>query len=118
VHKNPLHVNNTFGEYNATLPFIQAQLGGLTPNATDLNTTTLTVTGTLPHTNRIILYPDPWLIYNRFNSLANTSEFIVKFLSQGTWAGEGSVKEDNTVSTGRFVQKDNNITRVQRRLDW
>jgi len=117
-YQNPLHVNNTFGEYNATLPFIQAQLGGLTPNAIDLNTTTLTVTGTLPHTNRIILYPDPWLIYNRFNSLANTSEFIVKFSTQGTWGGEGSVKEDNTVSTGRFVQKDNNITRVQRRLDW
>lgn len=117
-YQNPLHVNNTFGEYNATFPFIQAQLGGLTPNATDLNTTTLTVTTTLPHTNRIILYPNSWLIYNPANSLATTSDFLVHFLSQGTWGGEGSVKEDNTVSTGRFVQKDNNITQVQRRLDW
>jgi hypothetical protein len=61
--------------------------------------------------------PNSWLLYNLTNSTTTTANFIVKFLSQGNWAGEGSVREDDNI-TGEYIQKNNTINQVQRRIDW
>lgn len=120
-YQNTLHVisDGNVSVFNPDGNVLMA--GNLTSKTTAINqgneTQAISV-ATPPYTDKIVMTPNSWLIYNPANSLATTSDFLVHFLSQGTWGGEGSVKEDNTVSTGRFVQKDNNITQVQRRIDW
>lgn len=72
--------------------------------------------------DRIVMDPDSWLVYAPGNSLATTNDFWVKFTSEGSWVGEGTVdKDQSTVKIGTHTHEtDNNTTlkRENRRINW
>ncbi|MDR1007744.1 MAG: hypothetical protein LBL65_04170 [Campylobacteraceae bacterium] len=49
-----------------------------------------------PYTDIIHAFPDPWLIYDQFNDLADHIDFTVTFTGNpGGWAGKGQVRVDD-----------------------
>lgn len=75
-------------------------------------------TTTLPSVDRIELTPSPWLVFDPFNGADPTTDFMVEFLSRGTWGGGGTVDKDGTDIIGKHVDDQNVSTRTNRRISW
>jgi hypothetical protein len=110
-YQNVLHTDISQGMVN---PF--------TPNgAVSINTSTSSISqgretqavsvssSLLPYIDKINMTSNSWLEHY-------PTSFDVQFLGSGSWAGEGSVKENNT-STGEYIHK-SSPNRVNKRLDW
>ena len=86
-----------------------SSLSGTTVSDLQLNSLDLTAPS-LPHTDKIILTPSGWLVYNQVNPSATSVDFSVTFLNDSTnWAGEGKL--------GHIVDQNISI-RKNRKISW
>ena len=108
--------NSAFSSKGGTTTFdkAQTQAGEIAIGVEQL---VLTAT-TTPSVDRIELTPSPWLVFNPFNGAATTTDFMVEFLSGGTWGGGGTVDKDGTDIIGKHVDDQNVSTRTNRRISW
>lgn len=111
-YQNMLHASTVLGSVFqftkiGTTTIANSNLSTIDANGSD---TTHTLTNaTAPYTDRIRMQPSTWLVFNPFNTNATTNDFNVKFITQGNWAGQGSL--------GRTVDV-NASTRTNRKMEW
>lgn len=116
-YQNPLHVNvdgnvttNGFSSIGTTLiNNADTETSGNIVAGIESNTLRLPNATPAPYTDRIRMTPSTWLVFNPFNANATTNDFNVEFITQGNWAGQGSL--------GRTVDV-NTSTRTNRRMEW
>lgn len=115
-YTNILHVNTSDGNVSQ---FASATTN-ISKRTTISNATTSTIASGLdtshtltnanaPYTDRILMTPSTWLLYNAFNANAVTNDFNVEFVRSGNWAGQGTL--------GKTVDVNSSV-RTNRRMEW
>ena len=111
-YTNPLHVNRdgnvtTFSSLGTTRinNLNQTTSGNINQGAETNNLSNALV----PYTDRILMRPSPWLLYNPYNAGATTNDFTAEFIRAGNWAGQGQLGETVDINTS---------VRTNRRMEW
>jgi len=103
---NNLHVNGNSGTYHQIAPYSKDGT-----NITNLRLKDISVMiNKSPHKDQVILTPNKWLVFNKANPNANTTDFLVEFFDANTsWAGRGNKGEtvDLNISTIQNNRLDN-----------